>query len=321
MYKDKKIGVVVPAYNEERLIGGVIETMPDYVDRIIVVDDQSRDRTGSVVERYRESLGERLVLLRHPKNEGVGSSILTGYKWAMENGLDIVAVMAGDGQMRPEELSSVLEPVVEGRADYAKGNRLSSGEAWRFMPRVRYLGNGLLSLLSKIASGYWQIADFQCGYTAISSSSLEKTGVEGIYPRYGFPNDFLVVLNIHNLRVTEVPVTPVYNVGERSGIRLWKVIPVLSSVLFRRFLWRLKEKYIIRDFHPLVFFYSMGLILFPGGTLFGLYLLFYRILKGPVAATSALFSALMVISGLQSLFFAMWFDMDYNRGVAVRPSD
>ncbi len=321
MHKGKKIGVVVPAHNEEELIGRVMETMPDFVDRIIVVDDGSSDRTASVVEEHRGSLEERLVVLKHGENKGVGASILTGYKWAKDNGMDVVGVMAGDGQMKPEELVSILDPVVEGTADYVKGNRLSSGEAWRFMPRLRYLGNGLLSLLSKIASGYWGIADFQCGYTAISSMPLGTLQLDRIYERYGFPNDLLVVLNVHDVRVAEVVVTPIYNVGEKSGIRLWKVIPILSWVLFRRFLWRLKEKYIIRDFHPLVFFYGMGLILFPSGTLFGLYLLIYRIFKGPVAATSALFSALLVISGLQSLFFAMWFDMDCNKGLTVRKTD
>ncbi|MCH7762007.1 hypothetical protein IIA15_11510 [candidate division TA06 bacterium] len=183
------------------------------------------------------------------------------------------------------------------------------------MPKIRYLGNAILSLLTKIASGYWKVADFQCGYTAISYKAFLEIQSEKIYRGYGFPNDLLVVLNVHNLRVKEVSSSPRYHVGERSGIRLWKVVPRLSFLLFTRFLWRLKEKYVIRDFHPLVFFYLLGILLFPSGSIYGLYLLLYRIITGPVAPTSALFAVFLTISGLQSLFFAMWFDMDYNQGL------
>jgi len=194
-----------------------------------------------------------------------------------------------------------------------KGNRLFRGESWQMIPHYRYLGNAVLSLLTKIASGYWHIADSQSGYTAISRLALERLDLDHIYQRYGMPNDLLVKLNVGNFRVCDVSVRPVYNVGEASGIRLRKVIPTISWLLFRGFCWRLKEKYILRDFHPLVFFYGMGLLLFPVGTWLGLYLLLYRLFVGPVAATSALFAAFLMISGLQSLFFAMWFDMDYNR--------
>jgi glycosyltransferase involved in cell wall biosynthesis len=314
MYRRKKIGVVVPAYNEENNIGKVIETMPLYVDRIIVVDDCSRDNTSQVIEERKQSFKERLVLIRHERRKGVGGAILSGYDLAREEGLELTAVMAGDGQMDPRELSHILDPIIDGKSDYVKGNRLASGEAWEKMPKVRYLGNAMLSLLTKIASGYWRIADFQSGFAAISLDSLHSIQNEKIYRGYGFPNDLLVVLNVHNLRVMDVPTSPRYHVGEKSGIRLWKVVPRLSFLLLRRLLWRLKEKYVIRDFHPLVFFYSLGLLLFPAGSLFGLYLFLFRILYGPVAPTSALFAAFLSISGLQSLFFAMWFDMDYNRG-------
>jgi glycosyltransferase involved in cell wall biosynthesis len=313
MYKGKTVGVVVPAYNEEKQIEGVLNTMPRFVDYVVVVDDASRDSTVTLVEKIMGKIERRTVLLKHPRNLGVGSAILTGYEWARDKGIDVTAVMAGDGQMDPSELPLLLDPVVEGEAEYAKGNRLFTGEAWKEMPRVRYLGSSALSLLTKMASGYWHVVDFQCGYTSLSLRALKALDLKRIYRRYGFPNDLLVVLNVYNFRVKDVPIKAVYNIGERSGMKLWKVIPRLSCLLVRRFFWRMKEKYVIRDFHPLVFFYLTGLLLFPGGVLFGLYLLLYRILKGPVAPTSALFAALLVISGLQFLFFAMWFDMDYNK--------
>ncbi len=313
MYKGKTVAAVVPAYNEEVQIEKVLDTMPDFVDYIVVVDDASRDGTSRVVENRVKRAQRKIVLLKHEVNSGVGAAILTGYEWSRNHGIDISVVMAGDAQMDPQDLPPILDPVAAGEADYVKGNRLFTGETWKRMPKVRYLGNSALSLLTKIASGYWHVADFQCGYTAISLEVLKRVNLQGIYRGYGFPNDFLVVLNVYNFRVKDVMVKPVYNVGEKSGIRIWKVVPRLSLLLFRRFFWRMKEKYVIRDFHPLVFFYMAGLFLYPAGVLFGLYLLIYRIVKGPVAATSALLAVLLIISGLQFLFFAMWFDMDYNK--------
>jgi len=312
MLEGKKVGVVVPACNEEKMIRQVIDTMPSFVDRIIVVDDCSQDRTQLEVESY-EGEGSRVDLIRHNQNEGVGAAITTGYRRALEEGLDVIAVMAGDGQMHPNDLLTVLAPVVRGDVDYAKGNRLFRGESWRVIPRYRYLGNAALSLLTKIASGYWHIADFQCGYTAISRAALEILALEKVYPRYGMPNDLLIKLNMQNSKVMDVSVRPIYFKGNRSGIRLHRVIPRIVFLLMKGFLSRLIFKYVIVDFHPLVFFYLLGLVAIPLGSLFGFYLFYYRLFIGPVAGTSALFAVFLLISGLQSFFFAMWFDMEYNR--------
>ena len=313
MYEGKTIAVVVPAYNEAKLLGRVLETMPDFVDLIIVVDDASTDHTLDIAASYREPLGDRLVLLYHRKNQGVGGAIVTGYQEALAREVTVVAVMAGDAQMDPADLERVVAPVARGEVDYVKGNRLCRGESWQMIPHYRYLGNAVLSLLTKIASGYWHIADSQSGYTAIARIALERLDLEHIYKRYGMPNDILVKLNVENFRVRDVSIRPVYHIGETSGIRLRKVIPTIAWLLLRGFCWRLKEKYILRDFHPLVFFYGMGLTLLPLGTMLGLYLVLYRLFVGTVAVTSALFAAFLIISGLQSLFFAMWFDMDYNK--------
>lgn len=313
MYKNKNVSVVVPAHNEEKLIGQVLDTMPDFVDLIIVVDDASTDHTAAIVTSYKARMAHRLLLVRHERNQGVGAAIVTGYKQALAQQSDVVAVMAGDGQMHPDDLERLVAPVADDETDYAKGNRLFRGESWQMIPHTRYLGNSALSLLTKIASGYWHIADSQSGYTVISRTALQRLDLDGIYKRYGMPNDILIKLNVGNFRVRDVSVQPVYNIGEQSGIRLRKVIPTISWLLLRGFGWRLKEKYIIRDFHPLVFFYAMGLTLFPAGALFGAYLLWYRVWVDTVATTSALFAAFLLISGLQALCFAMSFDMDYNK--------
>ena len=315
MYKDKKIGVVVPAYNEEKLIGRVIETMPDFVDRIYVVDDCSHDATCEQVERYTSwpSMNGRLKLIRHTANQGVGGAIVTGYRKAIEEDVDVVAVMAGDGQMDPADLGSVITPVVEEKVDYVKGNRLFTGEAWRIIPRHRYLGNACLSLLTKIASGYWHVADSQTGYTAISLKALKTLPLNKLYKRYGYPNHLLVMLNVYDFRVLDVPVRPVYNIGEKSGIRLWKFIPVLSWILLTQFLWRMKEKYIIRDFHPLVFFYALAFFLLSMGTALAGRMSWIWASTGRIPPINALTVMFAGITGLQSLFFAMWFDMEYTR--------
>lgn len=313
MLENQRIGVVVPAHNEERLIGQVLETIPSYVDRVFVVDDFSTDRTVEIVKGYVQRGPYRFTLIQHAQNQGVGAAIVTGYKSATDEKIDVVAVMAGDAQMDPADLVRIVSPILRGESDYVKGNRLFRGESWKMIPHHRYLGNSVLSLLTKIASGYWHIADSQSGYTAISLTALRALDLDSIYQRYGMPNDLLITLNINNFRVKDISVRPIYNIGEKSGIRLWKVIPTISWLLVKGFFKRMVEKYIIRDFHPLVFFYFLGICLTPSGVLLGLYLFSLRVMGHGVTATSALFSAFLIISGLQSLFFAMWFDMEYNK--------
>ncbi len=313
MYNDKTVCVVVPAYNEEKLICRVIETMPSFVDKIVIVDDKSSDRTAEVVREYIEKQGSRIVLIVHETNQGVGAAIATGYKWAKENKIFATAVMAGDAQMDPEDLPALLEPVVNGEVDYAKGNRLFTGNAWNIIPKVRYLGNSFLSLLTKIASGYWHIADSQTGYTVINLKALELIDIDKIYKRYGMPNDLLVKLNIYDMKVRDVPIKPIYNIGEDSGIRIHAVVPKLSWLLLRCFLYRMKEKYIIRDFHPLIFFYTFG-FLFDIATV----ALFIRLFckwfgDGRIPPINALAAMFSFITAAQFTLFAMWFDMESNK--------
>lgn len=314
MYQGKTVGVVVPCHNEETQIGTVIETMPDYVDRIIIVDDVSTDRTAEVVEGYIAKMPDRIRLIRHETNGGVGKAIVTGYKAAVEEKIDMTAVMAGDAQMDPGDLPALLEPVAAGEIDYSKGNRLFTGDAWKIIPRYRYLGNSALSLMTKIASGYWHVADSQTGYTVANLKSLSTIDLDSLYPRYGFPNDVLVHLNVYDFRVRDVPIQPVYGVGERSGIKLQKVIPTLSWLLFRRFWWRMGQKYVIRDTHPLVLFYVFGILMATLGLGLGLVEAWQKLINGvSPAVPTVVLVALLLISGMQFMFFAMWFDMEHNR--------
>jgi len=310
MLEGKTLAVVVPAYDEEELLATTILGIPDFVDRIIVVDDASNDGTAKVA---REAGDSRVEVLTHERNSGVGAAIVTGYQQAVAEGIDLAGVMAGDNQMDPGDLQKLALPVARGDVDYAKANRLISGEAWRVIPRSRYLGNAVLSFLTKLASGYWHIADSQSGYTVASREILEQLDLDRIYPGYGFPNDMLVHLNVWNARVRDVPSRPVYGIGERSGIKIRKVIPRISWLLLKGFFWRMREKYVIRDFHPLVFFYALGFLMTLVGLGLGIAEVVLRILGNAVSVGTVVLVALLLIFGSQFTLFAMWFDMESNK--------
>lgn len=315
MYKNKKIGVVIPCYNEETQIGIVIETMPEFIDKMIIVDDVSRDKTVEVSNKYREQekYKDKIVIIEHEKNSGVGAAISSGYIWCRDNGIDIAVVMAGDAQMDPNDLPELLDPVADGKADYAKGNRLITGEAWQKIPKVRYFGNTSLTLMTKIASGYWHVTDSQTGYTALNKKALKLLPLKDIFPRYGMPNDFLVTLNIYDMRVIDIPINPLYGVGEKSKMVIHKTIPALLSLMTRLFIKRMVRKYIIRDFHPLIFFYLTGFILSLISIPLVAKVIFDIVQKGSVTPIALFATGFTIVMSLQFLFFAMWFDMDYNR--------
>jgi glycosyltransferase involved in cell wall biosynthesis len=315
MLESKSVAVVIPAHDEEKLIGATISGVPDFVDRIVVVDDRSKDGTAAAVEALNDP---RVELIRHERNQGVGAAIVTGYKRARDEGIDVTAVMAGDNQMDPSDLETLVLPVARGEVDYAKANRLFTGQAWDLIPRTRYLGNAVLSLLTKVASGYWHVADSQTGYTAISLEYLRLLDLDRIYKGYGMPNDMLVHLNIWNARVRDFPSRPIYNVGERSGIRLRKVVPRISWLLLKGFFFRMREKYVIRDFHPLVFFYFLGFLMTTIGLALGIVEVVLRLMGNAITTPTIVLVALLLISGSQFMLFAMWFDMESNKDLGGR---
>jgi len=314
MYEEKTVAVVVPAYDEEKLIKKTLDSIPDFVDTIIVVNDASVDNTAEVIKRIAEGNG-KVLLIEHEANEGVGAAIVSGYRKARDLEMDVTAVMAGDAQMDPNDLDRIVEPVAKGSADYTKGNRLFYGDSWNMIPHYRYFGNSMLSLMTKMSSGYWHIADSQSGYTAISLAALKRIKLDNIYKRYGMPNDILIKLNQYDFRVRDVHVRPVYNVGEKSGIRLVKVIPRISWILFKGFWQRLFFKYVIKDFHPLVFFYILSFVLLAASIPLAIRLFYIWAAKGDIPDINAMALVFSLISGLQTLFFGMWFDMDYNKSL------
>jgi glycosyltransferase involved in cell wall biosynthesis len=306
----KRVAVVIPAYNEEQLIAPTVSGVPEFVDRIYVVDDRSKDGT---VASVRDLNDPRVELIEHERNEGVGGAIISGYRRALAERMDVTAVMAADNQMDPGDLEALVAPVARGEVDYAKANRLFTGQAWQLIPHYRYLGNAVLSLLTKIASGYWHIADSQSGYTAVGLPMLELLDLDRIYRRYGFPNDMLVHLNVWNARVRDFPSRPIYGVGERSGIKLRRVVPAISWLLAKGFFWRMLQKYVIRDFHPLVFFYLLGFMMTVIGLALGIAETVLRVMGNQVSVATVVLVALLLIFGSQFTLFAMWFDMESNK--------
>ncbi|MBD3329230.1 glycosyltransferase [Candidatus Dojkabacteria bacterium] len=364
MLKNKTVAVVLPAYNEETQIGKVIETMPNYVDRIIVVNDYSKDKTAQVVQKYIESRygktemeipdasrqkivdngynraeivaqemtrqqekdfvpfeianknpdKSRIILINHKENGSVGAAMATGYRWCRDHNIDCTGLMGGDGQMDPDELEEICMPVINGEVDYVKGNRLIHRSALLVIPRLRYLGNSVLSLLNKIASGYWHVSDSQTGFTAISLGALKAINLHKIYRSYGCPNDMLIKLNIAFCTLKEVPIKPIYDIGEKSKMKIFKLIPRISWLLFKGFWKRLYIKYLFRDFHPLFLLYHLSFVLLLINIPFLIQVIRSLSPKILLPQQSLLIFMFLTISGLQSLFFAMWMDiMDNDR--------
>ncbi|SFS53401.1 glycosyltransferase family 2 protein [Halostagnicola kamekurae] len=372
MYREATVGVVLPAYNEEGFVGDVIREIPEYVDRIYAIDDQSTDgtweeilaaaraesgaQTGAISSTVvdgdhsrggddqphaaddhsraaanqpgteddqpradggpeplttratlHDSIG-RVLPIQHRENMGAGGAIKTGYLAALEEGVTVTATIDADGQMDLSQLPRLLDPIVEGRADYAKGNRLLDREYRAAMPRFRFVGNSMLTFLTKVASGYWKTMDPQNGYTAISHEALEAVDVPSLYEYYGYCNDLLVKLNVDEMRVADVGMPAVYG-DEESSIEYSTYIPNVSLMLLRDFLWRLKTKHLVTDFHPLALFYLFG----AGTTALGVVAACLTVVdavgqNGPVLA-SGITSALVCCLGVSLLLFAMVFDM------------
>ena len=310
MYSEKSISLVIPAHNEERLIGPTLEGVPETIDRVYVVDDASQDNTCEVVKRYAER-DRRVVLLRHEVNKGVGAAIITGYLQSSADDFDIAVVVGGDNQMPLEVVDDLLEPIAKGEVDYAKGNRfLMPQVGLEGMPWTRFLGNALISITTKMCSGFYKIYDVVDGYTAISKRAIDMIDWGKAWKGYGYPMDFLVRLNAYGLRVKDVPRRAIYLEGERqSQIKGVDYALRVTPMLVRGFFWRLLSKYLVRDFHPLFFFYLFGLILLPVGVIYGGFLIFQQFTGEGVTGPRSVVCALMIIMGIQFLLFAMLYDM------------
>ncbi len=315
MHHNHTIAIVVPAYQEENLIEDTLQSIPSYTDRIFIVDDGSKDKTALLATQLAEK-DSRMMIIQHQRNQGVGAAIVTGYKHALKEGMDVVIVMAGDNQMDPIVMPSLIEPIIQNRADYTKGNRLLSPEYRKGMSKWRFTGNTLLTFLTKFASGYWKLMDPQNGYTAIARRALERINLDSVYPRYGYCNDLLVKLNVFGFRVMDVEIPARYG-RERSKIKYGSYILKVSWLLFCDFFYRLRQKYIVLSFHPLVIFYLFGFFITLIGFLAGLFTLQYVFIEGGPLFVRGVLSLLIFAIGLQFLSFALLFDIQESRDISL----
>lgn len=309
MYHKKKIGIYVPAYNEEENIGEVLETMPDYVDMILVVDDCSKDKTSEVVKRYMKK-DKRILLERNEQNQGNGYGAKLAYQRLVELGNDIVVPMAGDGQTEPQYLPKLLDPVVNGLCDFAKGNRFLEPATYKKMPRYRYVGNIFVTMLNKFSTGYYSMYDSLNGYYAITADVLRKVDFDKLGNRYEFENSFWVQLNIAGARGLDISIPPVYK-NEHSKIKLHKVIGPTLWVLLKGFVERIFYKYILFNFSPVGLFFIVGFLLNLFGIVFGI-AIFLSSLGAhhePASTATVMISIVPFILGFQLILQAIVLDI------------
>jgi glycosyltransferase involved in cell wall biosynthesis len=304
-----RVAVVVPCYNEEAGIREVIRHVPAGVDLIVAVDDASTDATWQVLSGLDEP---RLRAVRHERNRGVGGAMRSGYRRALDEGADIVVKMDGDGQMDPALLPRLIAPLIRAEADYAKGNRFNHVEALGTMPRIRLLGNGILSFLTKLASGYWSNFDPTNGYTAIRRDTLDRLDFDRLAESYFFESSMLIELNTLGAVVRDVEMAARYG-EERSSLRISRVLlafpPLLVGGLLRRFFW----KYMVKDFNVLTLCVLAGVPAIVFGVTFGGYRWGLSIVTGvPATAGTTILAALPIILGVQCLLTALVLDVIYQ---------
>ncbi len=316
MFKDKKIAVIVPALNEEVLILETLTGIPQYVDLILVIDDGSQDNTKDLIKKYIKK-DCRVKLIEHQDRMGLGKSLIDGYLAALSEKSDVIAVMAGDNQMHPDDLETIISPICFNVVDYVKGNRLLNKDTWSKMPRYRFIGNSILSIMTKFATGYWKSIDPQCGYTAISSKMLSRIPISEMLKGYGYNANILYMLNLQNARVTDVRVRAIYD-REKSKIKIFNYIWTVSRLLGRLFLKRLWNKHVVIDFHPFSLFYFMGfffLICISSPLLIRIFLIYINV--GYIPTTSLILFSLSFFSGIQLILHAISMDIAENKALWV----
>jgi glycosyltransferase involved in cell wall biosynthesis len=318
MFDGLKVAVVIPAYRVANEIGSVLERIPAGVDRVFVVDDHSPDDLVSIVANWPDS---RVTLLRHEKNRGVGGATVTGVAAALEAGIDIVVKCDGDAQIDPGEIPLLLEPILGGWADHAKGSRFHHSGELRTMPRWRLFGNIGLTFLTKMASGYWHILDPVNGFFASRSEVLRSIPLQRLSRRYFFESDLLIRLNIVEARVADVALPARYG-QESSSLSVPRALfdfpPRLFAGLLRRIFWR----YLFYDVSPVAVFFALGVLLSGFGFVFGIYQWVWHASRNVATPLgTVMIATLPLIFGFQLLLQAMVLDIGATPKPGRRDSD
>lgn len=318
MIGNAKVGVVIPCYRVTRHVLDVISRIGPEVDEIYCVDDACPDKSGDFIEAH--STDPRVKVLRNEQNRGVGGAVTHGYREAIKADLDIVVKIDGDGQMDPALLVQFAEPIAQGIADYTKGNRFYSPDFLEQMPRVRIIGNAILSFMTKLSSGYWDIFDPTNGYTAINVKILRIMRLDRLHERYFFESDMLFRLNIIRAKIVDIPMVATY-ADEESGLKISKIVGPFIFGHMRNMLKRIGYNYYLRDFNVASMELLGSIFLISFGSAFGLYKWISEGVQGDIAtAGTVMVSALPIIVGVQLLLAALSYDVSATPRDAIHPN-
>ena len=309
-YQENKIAVVIPAYRVKNKISQVLNSIQDFVSYVIVVDDCCPEESGTFIESQEYNSIQNLEVIFHEKNKGVGGAVVTGYKRALELGCDVVVKVDGDGQMNLDYLPKLIAPILAGEADYAKGNRFVDFKMLRKMPKIRLIGNSILSFVLKAVSGFWNIMDPTNGYTAISGAVLNNINLEKLSERYFFESDMLINLNFQRCIVKDVPIPALYD-DEESSLSITRTLFQFPFYLIKGFSKRIFLKYYIYDFNMASIYLIFGLPLWLWGLSFGTYQWWWHIDHNILAsAGTVMLAVLPLILGTQFLLQAIQIDIE-----------
>lgn len=307
MYKNKIIAVIIPCYNENQFIKNVIDSIPDYVDFIIPVDDCSTDDTYNILKIIQSN---KIRVLQTDENSGVGGATKLGISEAIKLDADIIVKIDGDGQMPILTLPEFLDVITDDNYDYAKGNRFIDAISLKNMPKYRLFANIILTFFNKLGSGYWNIFDPQNGFLSIKAEKVKKFDFSKVHDHYFFENHMLLQANIYNLKVKDIAVETIYG-KETSHINLWKVLFTFPILFTKMFIYRMYQKYILRDFSPIILFLVFGSCLFLFGFIFGAYNWIQSIITNTYASTGTIMIATVcLILGFQLLLQAIVLDIN-----------
>lgn len=309
MYRNFRVAAILPCYNEEKLIGKTIETMPKFVDHIIAVDDKSTDKTWKVIQAIAKK-NKKVIPVHSEVNQGIGGAYISGFKEALDKKADLIFTMAGDAQCNQDFMPNMIDTLLDNNLDYVKANRFVHLEELKQMPTFRRVGNTIITILTKFSSGYYSIFDSQNGYGVFTRKALEKLPLSHIGRRYDYENTLLIALSIMGAKIKDEPVPAIYG-DEVSTIPVFKTTLRALKVVWLGFWKRMYNKYILINFHPIALFLLSGILLFLIGLGFGVFLAADRILFGTSPSTgTVMLSVLPIILGFQLLLTAITMDMN-----------
>jgi len=312
MYKKQRVAVVIPAYNEEKLITKTLSTLPAFMDYAVVVNDGSKDKTLQVLKKLAKT-NKKLIVVDNDGNQGVGASVVNGFRRALKTRADVIGVMAADAQCNPDYIEPMIQALLNEKLDYVKANRFVHLDALTQMPLYRRLGNIFITLLTKFSTGYYGIFDSQNGYGFFRRQTLEKLPLDRIGQRYDYENTLLIALSIMSAKIKDVPVPAIYG-DETSSIPFFRTATRALKVLWNGFWQRMYYKYIVVNFHPIALFLFSGLLLSLVGFGFGIYIVIEKIITGLSPSTgTVMLSVLPLVLGFQLLLTTIIMDMN-NEG-------